>query len=137
MLSTEFFAAARSLGDAGCGPQAGVKRASAFAVRQMAVVLTANASADNTCNCYEPPAAPKLLTIAKLSNIAFIGHACASLFIFVNLGFAIFLFVLFSGTTGPEDSETQMDNSIFIVEFLILGLIVVSRVATTATGRTV
>jgi len=103
----------------------------------MAVVLTANASADNTCNCYEPPAAPKLLTIAKLSNIAFIGHACASLFIFVNLGFAIFLFVLFSGTTGPEDSETQMDNSIFIVVFLILGLIVVSRVATTATGRTV
>ena len=109
----------------------------AHCVPQMDVVLTANASADNTCNCYEPPAAPKLLTIAKLSNIAFIGHACASLFIFVNLGFAIFLFVLFSGTTGPEDSETQMDNSIFIVVFLILGLIVVSRVATTATGRTV
>ena len=95
-------------------------------VRQMAVVLTANASADNTCNCYEPPAAPKLLTIARLSNIAFMGHACASLLIYAPLGLAIVM-VVFENDADP----------FLIVMCVIYGLIAVSRVATTSTGRIV
>jgi hypothetical protein len=91
----------------------------------MAVVLTANASADNTCNCYEPPAAPKLLTIARLSNIAFMGHACASLLIYAPLGLAIAILVF------------ENDAGFLIVACVIYGLIAVSRVATTSTGRIV
>ena len=45
----------------------------------MTVVLTAKDSPDNTFNCYEPPTVPRLLTIASLSNIAFMGHCCVSL----------------------------------------------------------
>ena len=98
----------------------------AHCVPKMAVVLTANASADNTCNCYEPPAAPKLLTIARLSNIAFMGHACASLLIYAPLGLAIVM-VVFENDADP----------FLIVMCVIYGLIAVSRVATTSTGRIV
>ena len=101
----------------------------AHCVPQMAVVLTANASADNTCNCYEPPAAPKLLTIARLSNIAFMGHACASLLIYAPLGLQIAMLVF------EQDADHYAPS--MIVECVILGLIAVSRVATTSTGRIV
>ena len=106
-------------------------------VRQMAVVLTANTSADNTCNWYEPPAAPKLRTIATLSDIASMGHACASFIILAPLGFAVFMMTAFCASTAMgSDGEGCIGPDLIIV-FLILGLIVVSRVATTSTGRTV
>ena len=100
----------------------------AHCVPQMAVALTANASADNTCNCYEPPAAPKLLTIARLSNIAFMGHACVSLLIYVPLGLSIAMIALMHDV--PPGDRTHD-----IVLCVIVGLIAVSRVATTSTGR--
>ena len=80
----------------------------------------------NTCNCYEPPADTKLLTIARLSNIAFMGHACASLLIYAPLGLAIVM-VVFENDADP----------FLIVMCVIYGLIAVSRVATTSTGRIV
>jgi hypothetical protein len=176
----------------------------------MAVVLTANASADNTCNCYEPPTAPKLRTIATLSDIASMGHACASFIILAPLGFAVFMMGMFCAaeyaaagvSTGTGDCTAGDDPAAsftyitdggdeilgnctlsfdpvnglnrgscvahgacticcatcaaecaaaaaasddmggcvspdLIIVFLIFGLIVVSRVATTSTGRTV
>ena len=104
----------------------------------MAVVLTANTSADNTCNWYEPPAAPKLRTIATLSDIASMGHACASFIILAPLGFAVFMTVMFCAAASMEsDDMGGCVSTELIMVFLILGLIVVSRVATTSTGRTV
>jgi hypothetical protein len=104
----------------------------ALHVRQMTVALTANASADNICNCYERPAAPKLLTIARLSNIAFIGHACVSLLIYVPLGLVIFSLVLQGG-----DSDRLCDSclAVLLAVAIFLGLIAVSRVATAFTRR--
>jgi hypothetical protein len=102
----------------------------ALRVRQMTVALTANASADNICNCYERPAAPKLLTIARLSNIAFIGHACVSLLIYVPLGLVIFSLVLQGGDSDPHGLQ-----AVLLAVAIFLGLIAVSRVATAFTRR--
>jgi hypothetical protein len=96
----------------------------------MTVALTANASADNICNCYERPAAPKLLTIARLSNIAFIGHACVSLLIYVPLGLVIFSLVLQGGDSDPHGLQ-----AVLLAVAIFLGLIAVSRVATAFTRR--
>ena len=95
----------------------------------MTVVLTANASADNTFNCYEPPTAPRLLTIATLSNIAFMGHCCVSVLIYVPLGLTILQFVLLGGAS-MEGADT------IIIVIVVFSLIAVSRVATTCTTCT-
>ena len=57
----------------------------------------------NTCNCYKPPTKSGLLTIARLSSIAAVGHACGSAIIavpFVGLLQMVFLMVAISAGQG-------------------------------------
>jgi hypothetical protein len=72
-------------------------------------LLSRYTSADNTCNCYQPPAAPKLLTIARLSEFAFMGHTCWTFIIYVPLGFMF------------------LNPSPIILQIVIICLIAVSR----------
>ena len=92
-------------------------------------LLSRYTSADNTCNCYQPPAAPTLLTIARLSNIAFVGHVCLTVVTYAPLGIGLFIILTLA-------EHNNLDAASLVV-FVILCLISVSRVATTSTGRTV